>query len=410
MSCPPRLLVRRGSPLPQVLPFDTNCACLTYMGRNAIWQAMRILGLNPGDEILVPAYNCGSEIDPLLHYGLTIVPYRVSRFAQVDAEDIRCRITTRTRAVYVTHYFGFPQRLEQIMRLCRERQLFLIEDCALALFSRDGGGFVGRMGDVAVFSFRKTLPVPDGGAVIVNTPNLQAEQLWEQPPLSRTLSDLVPLAGRWARRQLDTEWDGIEKMYRFLRSRLNRRGQRKRPCRAQDKFVQVCGDKKPALGYKDQYDTKISRWTISPIAKRIISNVNSIEIVAKRRANFQALLKALQDVPGAEPLFKELPEGVCPNVFPLLTEKRSELQSALCEKKVSAIEWWAGYHPAICWDHFPEAAYLKDYVLALPIHSGLSQDDMAYVAAWVQDLVQKIMTDEGQSQNARPLVAGSLLF
>jgi perosamine synthetase len=49
------------------------------------------------------------------------------------------------------------------MHLCRERKLFLIEDCALAFFSREGDDFAGKIGDVAVYSFRKAVPVTDRG-------------------------------------------------------------------------------------------------------------------------------------------------------------------------------------------------------------------------------------------------------
>jgi len=51
----------------------------TYRGRSAVALACRLLGIGPGHEVLVPAYNCGTELDAVLHSGARIVGYRVSR-------------------------------------------------------------------------------------------------------------------------------------------------------------------------------------------------------------------------------------------------------------------------------------------------------------------------------------------
>ncbi|MBA7656252.1 dTDP-4-amino-4,6-dideoxygalactose transaminase [subsurface metagenome] len=398
MSCSIRLLLRKSFLLRDVLPFDTDRARLTYLGRNAIWQAVRILGLNPGDEVLVPAYNCGSEIDPLLHHGLTIVPYRVSQSAQIDVKDIRSRVSRRTRAVYVTHYFGFPQRLEEIVHFCRERGLFLVEDCALALFSRAVDGFVGRMGDVAIYSFRKTVPVPDGGAVVINNPSLKMVGPLEQPSLAPVLAALIPSLGRSAERWSHIEWNGIERAYRSVKYGINRLYKERRPSGTQGEFVKVGGVARPSLSWQDHYDPRISHWAMSTISKRIIANINPQEVVARRRANFQYLLEALRDVAQVEPLFEQHPEGVCPTAFPVLTERRSQLYTGLTQRGIGAIEWWSGYHPGICWDEFPEASYLKAHIVALPVHHELDRDDMAYLAASVREVLEMSAADENRAR------------
>lgn len=406
MSRPLRSIFQKSPLLRDVLPFDTDRARLTHMGRNAIWQAVRVLGLNPGDEILVPAYNCGSEIDPLFSHGLTVVPYRVRQSTQIDVVDISNRVTQRTRAVYVTHYFGFPQRLEPVVHLCREKHLFLIEDCALALFSRDGERFVGQTGDVAVFSLRKTLPVVDGGAVVINNPGLQMVGPLERPSLVPMLAALLPSAERSVRRWTHIEWTEIEKWYRLMRAGIKRLYKPNTPSAAQSKFVKVGGIDQPSLSWQDYYDPKISSWSISPISRRIIANVDPLEVIAKRRANFQYLLEALRDISEVEPLFKRLPEGVCPAVFPILTERRFQLYTALTQQGISAVEWWSGYHPGICWDRFPEEAYLKAHIVALPLHHGLGPNDMACIAACARQGLNTSLVGENRAQRARPASAG----
>ena len=75
-------------------------------------------------------------------------------------------MTTRTRALYIIHPFGWPQQLTEIDAWRRARALLLVEDCALSLFSRLADGSpIGTKGDASVFSLPKSLPMPDGGAI-----------------------------------------------------------------------------------------------------------------------------------------------------------------------------------------------------------------------------------------------------
>ena len=147
-------------------------AFYTHKGRTAIQKVCRLLGLEAGDEILAPSYNCGSEIDPLLSSGASIRLYRVKTNCQIDFDNLAKSITPKTKAIYVTHYFGFPQPIVDLKRISQETGLPLIEDCALSLFSKSGSIRLGTTGSMAIFSFPKSLPVPDGGALIVNDPKL----------------------------------------------------------------------------------------------------------------------------------------------------------------------------------------------------------------------------------------------
>ena len=90
--------------------------------------------------------------------------YRVDRNARIDMTDLVARITSRTKLVYVTHYFGRPAEIEDLVALCRERNIKLLEDCALSLFSDT----TGSLGDAAIFSFRKSLPACAGGALALH--------------------------------------------------------------------------------------------------------------------------------------------------------------------------------------------------------------------------------------------------
>ena len=80
----------------------------TQSGRAAIRLAAEVWNIGNSDEILVPAYNCGSEISPFLGLGAKIKMYRVDKSAKIDIGDLLNRLTSNTRVVVVTHYSGRP--------------------------------------------------------------------------------------------------------------------------------------------------------------------------------------------------------------------------------------------------------------------------------------------------------------
>ena len=170
-ALPPSVVLgswRRGALPP---PLDAGRVTFYVKARNGIWQLIRALGVQEPDVVLVPSYNCGAELDAVLKAPATARFYRVDGSARVDFDDLRQAIDARTRAVLVTHYFGLPQPdLAAIVELCREHDLFLIEDCAHALYSTHAGRSLGTFGDAGIFSLWKTLPLPNGGAVLANRP------------------------------------------------------------------------------------------------------------------------------------------------------------------------------------------------------------------------------------------------
>ncbi|UCH14341.1 MAG: aminotransferase class V-fold PLP-dependent enzyme, partial [Bacteroidales bacterium] len=157
--------------------FDNRNVVYFHKARVAIRYACELLGIGAGDTILAPSYNCGSEIDPLYKSGAEVSLYRVDEAGQIDTGDLQKRINAKTRLIYVTHYFGFPHDLTIIKKICKENGILLLEDCALSLFSNyPDREKIGSAGDISVFSFTKTLPVPDGGVMVINNPILNSNQ------------------------------------------------------------------------------------------------------------------------------------------------------------------------------------------------------------------------------------------
>ena len=188
--------------IPDWMHFAGRRVALTESCRTSIALLRVALGLDEGDEVLVSAYNCGTEIDALLAAGLRVRCVDCDPKGMVTLGALQKAVTTRTRALYIIHPFGWPQPLTEIDAWRRERALLLIEDCALSLFSSlTDGSPIGTKGDASVFSFPKSLPTPDGGAISWTSAWDGPDEL-RSPPLGRTLRRLASLSKAWVRRRL----------------------------------------------------------------------------------------------------------------------------------------------------------------------------------------------------------------
>src|SRR5437879_1432817 len=86
--------------------------------------------------------------------------------APAPKRTVPCKLTPEVAALYVIHYAGFSQDMEAARQLADSAGLPLVEDCALALLSRNGDKPLGSYGDLSIFCLYKTLPVPNGGALL----------------------------------------------------------------------------------------------------------------------------------------------------------------------------------------------------------------------------------------------------
>jgi len=175
----------------------------THRGRTAIALICKLWNIGAKHEILAPSYNCGSEIDPLLKTGAVVKFYRVDQHAQLDFEDIQKRTTKRTKILYIIHYFGWPQKLRDIVEWCQSRNIYLVEDCALSLFSDPVNHPVGTLGDAAIYSFPKALPVPDGGALTIANNVRLKDNPTDSPSMKVICRATLPLIKRTVLRLAD---------------------------------------------------------------------------------------------------------------------------------------------------------------------------------------------------------------
>ena len=127
------------------------------------------LGIGPGDEVIVPTLTYIASVNSITYTGATpVFVDSLESTWQMDPQAIIQKITSRTKAIMVVHLYGHPCDMDSIMQIAKEKELFVIEDCAENFGSYYNGKHVGLFGDVAVFSFfgNKTITTGEGGMVV----------------------------------------------------------------------------------------------------------------------------------------------------------------------------------------------------------------------------------------------------
>jgi dTDP-4-amino-4,6-dideoxygalactose transaminase len=338
----------------------------TYSGRSAIALACKLLGIGPGDEVLVPAYNCGTEIDAIIYTGAKTIGYQVSRRCEIDLADLFARKTKHTKVVYVISYFGWEPPLAELRRWCDEQGLFLIEDCALALFSRGETGLIGQLGDATIYSLPKTLGSIHGGLLSLPESNRCIIPDLILAARATLLSEILNSTKATLFRKLDQL-----RLYGPLQSIL---GQFKHSDAETE-------NERPDMPASYYFAPQIhADRACHPLAARVGSSIDWQAIVHQRRQNYLQLFNALTESGNVTPLYQNLPEGVCPLSLPLLVSNRDACVAKLQAKGISAYPWWAGFHrSAIDWSQFPDACWLKRHLLTLPVHQGLKAHHISYM-------------------------------
>ena len=152
-------------------------------GTDALQIAMMALGLQPGDEVIVPGFTYIATAEVIALLGLTPVITDVDPHTfNITAAHIEQVITTRTKAIVPVHLFGQSADLEPIMALARQYDLFVIEDNAQAIGAEytfaDGvrrkAGTIGHFGCTSFFPSKNLGCYGDGGALMTNDDQLAA--------------------------------------------------------------------------------------------------------------------------------------------------------------------------------------------------------------------------------------------
>jgi perosamine synthetase len=351
---PPGVYARRPK---DDLPFPLRepNARLFPLGRHALWQGLIASRSAPGAEVLVPAYNCGSEVEALMHAGFICRFYEATDDLTPREDQLESLLGPNVRALYLIHYFGFPQDAPRWRRWCDERNILLIEDAAQAWLTSVGGRPVGSFGDLAIIALHKTFGFPDGAVLLMNAPPAQPENRGlgglslARRHAAWLLARSPRLAGLGARLAPERDFASEEQYGAFLRAA------------APSAFA--LGD--PTKGASSATLFLLPRMADSDAATR-------------RRANYRMLLEELGDM--VPPAFVHVPEGTSPFMFPVETTTRTKFLERLAARGVRGLDLWPIPHPLITNGEFPRAHSWRDRLVGLPVHQELRPGDVEHIA------------------------------
>ncbi|MCD0452134.1 DegT/DnrJ/EryC1/StrS family aminotransferase [Actinocorallia sp. API 0066] len=312
-------------------------------GTAALFLAMEVLDLRPGDEVVLPSPSFVAAANAIMACGAVPVFCDVdARTLNVTLADITEVLTPRTRAVILLHYAGYPGDVVEIAAHCRELGVALVEDSACSVASRVDGKAAGSFGDLAIWSFdaAKVLVTGDGGMLYVRDR--------ERAERARRLA-----------------YHGL---------------------------VQASG-----FGHAGKHDRRWWDPEITEVGRRLIGNdltaaiglvqlARLPELVARRREVVERYNSALGQVAGLA-LPPALPAGHESTYYFYWVQMEAGIRDALAGKLFAAGIYttfrYAPLHRVPLYGQadrvLPRAEHAADRTLCLPLHGGLTEADVATV-------------------------------
>jgi len=308
-------------------------------GTAALHIALDALGIGPGDEVITPSLTFAACFQAIGLTGATPVPCDVDpETLLADLADMERRITPRTRALMPVHYAGNAGDVDAVLALAERRGLRVVEDAAHAFGSTSRGRKVGSFGDVATFSFDsiKNITCGEGGAVVCRDADL-ADVIRAKRMLG---TNRTPITGEDPQ---DTRW----------RYEVTTRG-----------FRYHMGNINAAFG--------------------LVQLAKADTFIARRREICRRYDLAFGAMPGLRPLRIDYDE-TAPHIYVLRVGagRRDALMRALRD---AGVETSINYVPNHLQPYFrSDGSTLRETerafgeMLTLPLHCGLSDDDVGTV-------------------------------
>lgn len=176
-------------------------------GTSALHAACFAAGIGPGDEVITTPLTFAASANCVLYCGGTPVFADVDpKTYNIDPEDIRRKITDRTKAIIAVHLAGQPCDMDAIHSIAREHGLIVIEDGAHALGSVYKGKKVGSMSDMTTFSFHPVKPITtgEGGMIVTDNEDFYKKMvLFRSHGITRDDSMMTRNDGPWFYQQFD---------------------------------------------------------------------------------------------------------------------------------------------------------------------------------------------------------------
>ncbi len=335
-------------------------------GRVAMYYALTLLGVTKGTEVLVPAYHCGSMIEPIIYLGATPRFYHLDPHLVAHPAELERQISAGTKVVLLPHLFGFPQNTAAIKQLCGTYGIALIEDCAHSFYGTDGSMRLGSTGDFAITSTVKFFPGIEGGVLVANRRSQRIEALIERAPsfIYQVKNCLHTLENAAQYKRLG--WLG---KLLSLRNPPNLAKPNAVIPPASPPSTRRLEPEALHWFTPNQIGLKAS-WCTQLLTRHSDAECN----ISRRRSNFNDYLRRLSDCPGIRPLHHALPSDIAPYVFPLLLDNP---QTDFPRLKHQGVPIWRWEELVIS-----DCPVSNDYrlrLIQLPCHQSLEQQEIDWI-------------------------------
>jgi len=319
-----------------------NCTCALHL-------ALSLLGVQEGDEVIVPSLTFVATANAVRYVRATPVfcDIRGAHDLNIDPEQIESLITPKTRAIVVMHYGGFPCDMDRILDIARTHRLRVVEDACHGPLSEYHGRKLGTIGDIGCFSFfsNKNISIGEGGMLVTDDPAFA-----ERARLLRS-HGMTTLSYQRASGH-STRYDVVESGYNYRMDDIH-----------------------AALG---------------------IVQLGKLPSDIRRRATVrERYLEALSDARGIVVPFGRR-EGVVSNyIFPVILEaadaaRRDAVRDAMHERGIQTSIHYPAVHRFSSFEQYqrplPKTERVSDTLVTLPMHGRLSADDVSRVAATLREL------------------------
>ncbi|WP_279112995.1 DegT/DnrJ/EryC1/StrS family aminotransferase [Butyricimonas virosa] len=318
---------------------------------DALHLACLTCGLQPGDEVLCPSLTFAASVNCVRYVGATPVFCDIvgPGHINIDPEDIKRKITAKTKAIVVVHMAGFPAMMDEIMTIAREYHLKVIEDACHGPLSEYKGKKLGTIGDVATFSFfsNKNISTGEGGMLITNS-----DEVAEKARLLRS-HGMTTMSYQRAKGHA-TAYDIVE------------------------------------LGYNFRMDD--IRASIGCVQMRKLQ-----EDLEKRIRVRNKYVNELAEVKGVVVPFADNKEFVSNYIMPIVLvdstkEKRDRVRDAIHQAGIQTSNHYPAIHKFSIYKDYgallPQTEYVADNEITLPMYAALTDEQIEFIVRIVDRAIQ----------------------
>lgn len=336
--------------------FGLGRVYMTTSATHALELAMQTIGLGPGDEVIMPSFTFASTANSVLLRGARPIFADIEiDTLNLDADDLKHRITEKTRAIIPVHYAGVSCDMDRIMELALDYGLYVVEDAAQAVNGSYKGRYLGSIGHMGCYSFHgtKNFTCGEGGALALNV---------DDPGLMEKAEYI---------RDKGTDRN------RFLRGEV-------------DRYCWV--------------DTGSSYSPSDVLMAMLYAQLEQVEEITEKRKLIYDYYRSLLEkyVGGSLRSIMKIPQECLSNyhIFYLLFKDectRNEVKRRLQDRGISALTHYVPLHGSPMGTRLgckpgelPNTELAAECMLRLPIYPDLSKADMEYIGGQLAGILEEM--------------------